>query len=1122
MPRFIDEKGNTVELSADAAYLRKGLTPVGGAANYKIGEGIAADEAERIKYDTALEKGLAGLQGFGEGASFGLVQPSRILGGDAKKREQYNPGYKMAGVGLGIAATAVIPGGQAAGAGRLGTAGRALNFSTEVGLAAAQRVGGGAFARGVVSGAVQGGVESATYYAGSLLAGDPMAIEEALADGALSAGIGGGVGGFASYVANRANTRKMAADFIDDEAKRAASAWDPDAAYASEARTGAADSAYQKATAGREARRAAREAQDAAYKAAGKKPDPKDIIDDVMRRADEDVRSAEEEFFRTRSAQSRVDFEDEAVRGFDEDVRPAVDAAYERLGRRFADLDEELILLNAEMRIREGSMGRVKFDDPTGHAPAAAVTKGNEDMMAEMRAEYVAKYGEGPVTPSEAIKHRMNMGSDSAFDAYSGKTADEIDKMLFEKRGWGRGDREFIAKSSIEGAAKEAGVSAGIKTPPRTPPKQRKGADLREEAKGVWDELEGMSLSEADAVALKKLKAPFLSKPSREEMDSLIVQMNKMRKKYQTPVAIKTPAGGGAAPSIATPIGGGAAPSIGTPVGGMKTGNGMGRADDVYQEINYDDLMKRADDSEIGPRVDEYARQVREKYNRLNAEQIEISQAVEHISHYPGSRGVAFENERLPKEFSGSFVRGRSHLDNFNRIDFDRTTREYTHSYISDEIKALREHVAGSATKRFKLKNDDVGALLHDASMQYGSKIKVEDMQSVKARKDASIDRLDKAREARRAAEEAAAAGGAGAPPPADVPGAGAADDAVPPPRAEGPEYDPEFQQEYTDSYKRSMDDAMGSRGVDGAKYEEYLNQPVGYSDWAGAGNKNKEHFIKRVGARLGSSAVGKMFSQGAGWVVGGPMGWMMANNLLSKSEAMTRRQFIRRNRVIGAFLGIGATAGNAVRQSQVRLRNSSVDSPTGFKSAQERLAKMAASLDLFATESGDLIRDGSPEGADMLDSSMRRAVTFLVEAMPKNPTELEEWSPTPGEIRKFNNTVAAALNPYLSMERLGLGMGTAEEAKTLRTLYPGLVDSIINEVATNPDAMKKMPRQAKLGWTLLTGQPASSLLDPKFVTAAQARYRQKEAQDQRTPSPSSGSPGKNSGGTTAQRLTER
>src|SRR5690606_13367484 len=132
---------------------------------------------------------------------------------DLRALQDQHPIASTAGEIVGAAVPALVPGGQAAAAGRLGGIGKALSRSPaaaadRIGASASAAVGGsfkGAAARGVTEGAIFGAGTGVSELA---LSDDPLTVERAAAaisTGALLGGVTGGAVGIFGKAAERAS-----------------------------------------------------------------------------------------------------------------------------------------------------------------------------------------------------------------------------------------------------------------------------------------------------------------------------------------------------------------------------------------------------------------------------------------------------------------------------------------------------------------------------------------------------------------------------------------------------------------------------------------------------------------------------------------------------------------------------------------------------------------------------------------------------------------------------------------------------------------------------------------------------------------------------------------------------
>lgn len=157
--------------------------------------------------------------------------------------------------------------------------------------------------------------------------------------------------------------------------------------------------------------------------------------------------------------------------------------------------------------------------------------------------------------------------------------------------------------------------------------------------------------------------------------------------------------------------------------------------------------------------------------------------------------------------------------------------------------------------------------------------------------------------------------------------------------------------------------------------------------------------------------------------------------------------------------------------------------------------ANTAAEMAHHMTEVGHV----SPELRDKVISKKIGVFMHLYMHAPKDPLapmmmnpHQSNWSPSNGDIDKFNRRVRAATKPLSLLHDLKSKSVTPEAVDTVRELYPKLFEKMQLELMTQiGQATKQLPYQETVQLGILFGVPTDPSLSPQILTALLNQPRQ-------------------------------
>ncbi|MFN2626654.1 MAG: hypothetical protein ABR520_11295 [Mycobacteriales bacterium] len=187
-------------------------------------------------------------------------------------------------------------------------------------------------------------------------------------------------------------------------------------------------------------------------------------------------------------------------------------------------------------------------------------------------------------------------------------------------------------------------------------------------------------------------------------------------------------------------------------------------------------------------------------------------------------------------------------------------------------------------------------------------------------------------------------------------------------------------------------------------------------------------------------------------------------------------------------------------------------------RAARERMAARLAGLGVV-----------DPVAADRLETAGARRIAWLASQIPRRPDITavqigpDTYTPSDLAMRTWARKAGAADDPYGVLERAAQGRVTPTEVMTLRATAPEILQSYINQVASELSTLeKKLPYKRRLTLSILTGKPVAAATHPPVLRELQSMYAREPGTaggtQEPTANPRFGSVKRSDPGTPAQR----
>jgi hypothetical protein len=262
------------------------------------------------------------------------------------------------------------------------------------------------------------------------------------------------------------------------------------------------------------------------------------------------------------------------------------------------------------------------------------------------------------------------------------------------------------------------------------------------------------------------------------------------------------------------------------------------------------------------------------------------------------------------------------------------------------------------------------------------------------------------------------------------------------------------------------------------------------------------------VGAALGLGAgvANKMLQTDTGLLLRAQLGRKLKNlawaeQLMDKSQAEIAGSI--KGFISGAALPAVASEGVKRLGAPVAYALSQPADPTTrgrkqqdwFDDTRQQILAVASNPEQFAAAQGEQVQgfaDAAPGVAEALVAKQLQVYQYLANVMPKNPGMpvsifSDKWKPADYEVQRFRKVVQVARAPLTILNDMRSGAVTADQVEAVKTLYPRIYESILDEVreqVTAKDTPLTYDQRLKLGHLFGGSEPTMS---PEFVAAMQS-----------------------------------
>jgi hypothetical protein len=146
--------------------------------------------------------------------------------------------------------------------------------------------------------------------------------------------------------------------------------------------------------------------------------------------------------------------------------------------------------------------------------------------------------------------------------------------------------------------------------------------------------------------------------------------------------------------------------------------------------------------------------------------------------------------------------------------------------------------------------------------------------------------------------------------------------------------------------------------------------------------------------------------------------------------------------------------------------------------------------------------RDAQPGVADALSAARTKALSFIWEKMPKNPSagktlnpDIEGWQPSDHDIAKWEIYLETVRNPMSAIEDLEAGKISPEQVETLKAIYPKIYDHVVDELVDGLSTLQLvLPYERRLQLSVLFDVPVEESVDAPFLAELQQMQTSEEA----------------------------
>lgn len=146
-------------------------------------------------------------------------------------------------------------------------------------------------------------------------------------------------------------------------------------------------------------------------------------------------------------------------------------------------------------------------------------------------------------------------------------------------------------------------------------------------------------------------------------------------------------------------------------------------------------------------------------------------------------------------------------------------------------------------------------------------------------------------------------------------------------------------------------------------------------------------------------------------------------------------------------------------------------------------------------------IRAADPVLADKIETNKAKAIEFLADKLPRKPDLpgmiSDKWQPSDMEMRTWARHVAAVEDPHSVIDRLADCSVTAEDAETMRAVYPEMYAEIQAQIMMQLGELRSnLPYARRLALSIFSDIPVDPALDPRVLAVLQESYANEEGTD--------------------------
>jgi hypothetical protein len=172
---------------------------------------------------------------------------------------------------------------------------------------------------------------------------------------------------------------------------------------------------------------------------------------------------------------------------------------------------------------------------------------------------------------------------------------------------------------------------------------------------------------------------------------------------------------------------------------------------------------------------------------------------------------------------------------------------------------------------------------------------------------------------------------------------------------------------------------------------------------------------------------------------------------------------------------------------------------PEEWGKVSEQITKVASNPSAVMDQASDSLKEISKVAPNIGSSMIQKSVVatqFLYSKLPKDPLaqfgmmKSKSWRPSDYELSKFSRYLTAVNDPVSVFSDLEAGVITNEQVEALKTVYPKMYNSVVQQMAENMAEMKEdLPYEKKLKLSIFFDVPMDAAADPQFMMAMQQAH---------------------------------